>query len=58
MKVLKKIFNSILYFHLFLFLTIMCIVWMVEQLAHRISEIFMPYVSRAITKLEESYEDN
>ncbi len=36
----------------------MCTVWIVEQLAHRIVEVFMPYVSTAINKLEESYEDN
>ena len=58
MEVLKKICNSVLYFHLFLLLAVMCTVWIVEQLAHRIVEVFMTYVSTAITKLEESYEDN
>lgn len=58
MKVLKKAFIGICIFICFLFLAVMCIVWIVEQLAHRIVEVFMTYVSTAITKLEESYEDN
>ena len=35
----------------------MCTVWIVEQLTHRIVEVFMPYASTAITKLEEKYEE-
>lgn len=57
MKVLKKTFIGICIFICFLFLAVMCTVWIVEQLAHRIVEVFMPYVSNAITKLEEKYEE-
>ena len=56
MKVLKKTFIGICIFICFLLLAVMCTVWIVEQLAHRIVEVFMPYVSTAITKLEEKYE--
>ena len=56
MKVLKKTFIGICIFICFLLLAVMYTVWIVEQLAHRIVEVFMPYVSTAITKLEEKYE--
>ena len=58
MKVLKKTFIGICILICFLLLAVMYTVWIVEQLAHIIVEVFMPYVSTAINKLEESYEDN
>ena len=57
MKVLKKTFIGICIFICFVLLAVMCTVWIVEQLVHRIVEAFMPYVSNAITKLEEKYEE-
>lgn len=57
MKVLKKTFIGICIFICFLFLAVMCTVWIVEQFMHRIIEVFMPYVANAITKLQEKYEE-
>ena len=56
MKTLKKTFISICIFVCFLFLAIMCTIWIVEQLAHRIIEVFMPYIANTINKLEEKYK--
>ena len=34
----------------------MCTIWIVEQLAHRIIEVFTPYIANTINKLEEKYK--